>query len=94
MGSRGASAATNPTFTEVAYERPKRRKSKNRLAIELSQQLRKADEANDPDRIVRVMSRYGKEVRRLGMDMYLEQKAKSYNMTLDEYKKKLDSIED
>ncbi len=61
------------------------RRSHNRIVLECYMAIKKASDENDTDKLLKVMSRYGKKTREDALQMMKEEHAKDMGMTMDEY---------
>lgn len=67
------------------------RRSHNRVVFECYQAIKKAEESNDTDKLLRVMSRYGKQTRDDAIKMLEEEAAERRGMSYEEYHKEVTS---
>lgn len=65
------------------------RKSHNRVVFECYQAIKKAEDSNDTDRLLRVMSRYGKKTREDAIRMLEEETAEHFGMGYEEFHKEI-----
>jgi DNA-binding FadR family transcriptional regulator len=65
------------------------RRSHNRVVFECYQAIKKAEESNDTDKLLRVMSRYGKKTRDDAIKMLEEDAAERCGMSYEEYHKEV-----
>lgn len=63
------------------------RRSHNRIVLECYMAIKKASDENDSDKLLKVMSRYGKKTRDDAIQMMREEHAKDMGMTVEEYEK-------
>lgn len=70
------------------------RRSHNRIVFECYMAIKKASNENDTDKLIRVMSRYGRKTREEAYHMLIEEAAKEKGMTVWEYAKWLNGVED
>lgn len=65
------------------------RRSHNRVVFECYQAIRKAEESNDTDKLLRVMSRYGRQTRDDAIKMLEEEAAERCGKSYEEYHKEV-----
>ena len=64
-------------------------RSHNRIVLECYFAIRKADEENDSEKLIRIMNRYGRQTLNDATKMIHEENAKKFGMTLEEYEEML-----
>lgn len=65
------------------------RRSHNRVVFECYQAIKKAEESNDTDKLLRVMSRYGRQTRDDAIKMLEEEAAERCGKSYEEYHKEV-----
>jgi len=63
----------------------KTRKSHAGVVVDCLLAIKKAERSNDTDKLLKVMSRYGRKTLDDAMRMYNEEKAKEMGMTMEEF---------
>lgn len=63
------------------------RRSHNRIVLECKMAIKKASDENDSDKLLRVMSRYGRKTVDEAVREINEDHAKDMGMTMEEYEK-------
>lgn len=61
------------------------KRNHNRIVLECYMATKKSNEENDSDKLIKVMSRYGKKTREDALQMMKEEHAKDMGMTMEEY---------
>lgn len=61
------------------------KRSHQRIVFECKQAIEKAGSENNPDKLLRVMRRYGRKTREEAMLWINQDKAKAMGMTMEEY---------
>lgn len=57
----------------------------NKIVLECYLAIKKVEKENNPDKLVRVMGRYGRKTREDAIQMMKEEHAKDMGMTMEEY---------